>query len=318
MRVMVADQEVEYRHRLVELIQKMGHTTSDAMTGREVLEQCRKKCPDLIFVDLVLSGQSGIEVIRQIRQLGGHAVWVPIILTGKTLTDAEILQAVEAGADDVLLKPINEIRLKIKVTSAQRHLNLKEEVFQVAHELVVANRALQSVVTQDVLTGVGNSSSFEEALEREWFKARQAKTPISVMFINLDHFQAFNQSYGAEEGDRVIKRVAECLKLTLPSGNHYLARMIGDSFAVLLPNVSGGEAKKEAETLRQAIEALNIPHKTSGSSDHLTASFGIAATGPTQFSASWDLKDAADFALYQAKHTGRNRCFLATPEMAVK
>lgn len=310
MRILVADQDSEHRQQVVSVLQKWGHTIQEALTGREVVELCRKKCPDLIFVDFNLAGESGIDIVRQIRQTGGHAVWVPIIVMSKTVNDTQITQCIDAGADDVLIKPVTEIRLLIKVTSAQRHLNLKEEVFKVAHELVVANRALQNVVTQDVLTGIGNSNSFEEALERQWFKAKKDNKPLSLILLNLDFFQNYNQAYGAEEGDNAIKKVAEALKQALSSvSDSYLARTTGETFAVLLPERAGNDALKVAESLRMSIDKLNIPHKTSGCSDHLTASFGVAAIDGN-FTQPWDLKDAADFGLYQAKHYGRNRSYL--------
>jgi diguanylate cyclase (GGDEF)-like protein len=318
MRIMVADQDIEHRQRMVAAIQKWGHTVQEALTGREVVELCRKKCPDLIFVDFVLSGETGIEIVRQIRQTGGHAVWVPIIVMGQTISEADMLQCVEAGADDVLVKPITESRLMVKVKSAERHLDLKEEVFKVAHELVVANRALQNVVTQDVLTGIGNSNSFEEILEKDWFKAKQSNLPLSLILLNLDFFQAYNQAYGAEEGDRVIKTVADALKFAAPAGDSYLARTTGETFALILPRTPGQEGLKVAEDLRAAIEKLNIPHKTSGCSDHLTASFGIATAEPGHFTRPWDLKDAADFGLFQAKHYGKNRSYLVPATEEVK
>jgi len=318
MRIMVADQDSDHRQQMVAAIQKWGHTAQEALTGREVVELCRKKCPDLIFVDFVLSGESGIEIVRQIRQTGGHAIWVPIIIIGKTIDDAAIVQCVEAGGDDVLQKPLSETRLLVKVRSAERLLNMKEEVFKVAHELVVANRALQNVVTQDVLTGIGNSNSFEETLERDWFKAKQSNTPIALILLNLDFFQAFNQNYGAEAGDRAIKNVAEALRLALPAGDSFLARTTGETFAVVLPNTTGNDALKFAEKLRAVVEALNIPHKGSGCSDHLTASFGIAFVEPGHFTRPWDLKDSADYGLYQAKHHGKNRSYLAPIAEAAK
>lgn len=310
MRIMVADQDSAHRQQMVATLQKWGHTTQEALTGREVVEICRKKCPDLIFVDFVLSGESGIEIVRQIRQTGGHAVWVPIVVIGKTISDPEIVQCAEAGADDVLLKPLSDARLMVKVSSAERHLNLKEEVFKVAHELVVANRALQNVVTQDVLTGIGNSNSFEEVLGRDWLKAKQTNTPLSLILLNLDFFQAYNQAYGAEEGDQAIKKVAEALKSGLPAGDNFLARTTGETFAIVLPKTLGADALKISENLRQIIENLRVPHKTSGCSAVLTASFGIATAESGHYTSPADLKDAADYGLYQAKHYGKNRSYL--------
>lgn len=318
MRILVADQDSAHRQKLVEAIQKWGHVAEEALTSREVVTLCRKKCPDLVLADFLLPGEGGIELVRQIRQTGGHAVWVPIILLGQTFSESEMIQIVEAGADDVLLKPFSDAKLMLKVHSANRLLNLKEEVFKVAHELVVVNRALQNVITQDTLTGIGNAESLDEAMEREWFAAKRSNLPISFIILNIDFFQAYNQAYGAEAGDHALKKVAECLKNALVGTDAILGRMIGDTFGILLPKRDREEAYKIGEKLHAAVDALNIPHKSSGCGDHVTVSFGVATVDPDHFTKPWDLKDAADFGLYQAKHRGRNRGFLVTAEEVVK
>ena len=245
-------------------------------------------------------------------------MWVPIIMLGDAFSDADMVQIVEAGADDVLLKPINDGKLMLKVHSANRLLNLKEEVFKVAHELVVVNRALQNVIAQDTLTGIGNAESLDEAMEREWFAAKRSNLPISFIILNVDFFQAYNQAYGAEAGDQVLKKVAECLKNALVGSDAVLGRMIGDTFGVLLPKMDREQAYKVGEKLHAAVAALHIPHKTSGCGEQVSLSFGVATVDPDHFTKPWDLKDAADFGLYQAKHRGRNRGFLVTAEEVVK
>lgn len=310
MRVLVADQEAEHRTSLVTYLQTLGHTIQEALTEREVIDLCRGKCPELIFIDRELSGVSGIEIIRQIRNLGGHAIWAPIIYFGKNLEEPEMMLSIEAGCDDFLVKPVPHVRALAKVRSAERLQNLKDEVFSVAHNLVVANRALENIATQDILTGIGNSNSFDDALETNWFQGKRSSTPLALIMTNLDYFQAYNQAYGASKGDEAIRHAAEALKTALPKGESSVARLAGETFAILLPNTDGDEALKAAEQFRAAIEALDIPHVNSGCSDHLTASFGISIAEPGHYTNPWDLKEASEFALYQAKHRGRNRSYL--------
>lgn len=306
MHIMVADQDIEHRRSLVSYLQTLGHTPQEALTGREILDQCRSKCPHLIFIDKELSGTSGVEIIRQIRQLGGHAIWVPIVLTGQGLKEPEILQAIEAGADDFLEKPIPEIRLLAKIRSAERQQNLKDEVFSVAHNLVVANRALESLVTQDTLTGIGNSNSFDDAFEKAWFRAKRSNLPLTLIMANLDYFQAYNQAYGAGKGDETIIKVAEALREAL-APEATIARLTGETFAILLPEMGGEQGLQLAEKLRSAVEGLQIPHINSGCSDYVTASFGLSVAEPPNYTTPWDLRESADFALFEAKHRGRNR-----------
>ncbi len=307
MRILVADQDIEHRRNLVNYCQNLKHTVVEALTVREVLEHCKGKCPHLIFLDKELSGTNGIDIIRQIRQLGGHAVWVPIVYMGKKLSDTEIVQALDAGADDYFEKPVPELRVLAKIHMAERQQNLKDEVFEVAHSLVVANRALESLVTQDTLTGIGNSNSFDDNLEKNWFEAKKNNTPMALVMANLDFFQAYNQTYGAGKGDETIRQVAEALKLALPNKEATIARLTGDTFAILLPNLNREECLKSTEKLRSAVEGLNIPHINSGTADHVTASLGLSIAEPGHYTSPWDLREAADYALYTAKHTGRNR-----------
>lgn len=309
MRILVADQDMEHRGRLVSYLQSLEHTVVEALSVREVLEHCRGKCPQLIFIDKELSGTKGIEIIHQIRQLGGHAIWAPIVFMGNNLIESEILQAIKAGADDFLEKPLTNIHIYAKVNSAERLQNLKGEVFSVAHNLVVANRALENLVTQDTLTGIGNSNSFDDALEKEWFQAKKSQTPLTLITSNLDYFQAYNQSYGAVKGDETIKRVAETLKHALKAKGAFIARLSGETFAMLIPNTDAKEGQKIAESLRLAIDELEIPHVSSGSSDHVTISLGVSVAEPPTYTTPWDLREAAEYALYQAKHYGRNRIY---------
>jgi diguanylate cyclase (GGDEF)-like protein len=312
MRILVADSLVEHRQSLILRIQELGHEVEEALGEKEILEICRRKCPDLLLIDMNLAGVSGVEIVKSIRQLGGTAVWAPIVLVGNHLTDEEILQGVDAGADDFLNKPISLVLLKARIGSALRQQNLKEEVFSVAHNLVVANRALENVVSRDALTGISNNNSFEESLEREWFAAKEKKSTLALMMLNLDYFRLYNEVYGTEKGDDVLKQTAKALSTRLSSISHTynLARITGPTFAILISNMKREEVEKLAAECNQAIEALNIPHEKSGCSTHITISIGIAIYENENFKQPWDFKEEADYALYQAKHYGRNRYYL--------
>jgi diguanylate cyclase (GGDEF)-like protein len=247
-----------------------------------------------------------VEIVNQIRQTGGHALWVPIVLMGSAWSDEDINKAIEVGVDDVLPKPLPDEKLRLRLKSAERLLSLKEEVFKVAHDLVLENRSLQNVITRDPLTGLNNSNNFEKSLETAWKNAQKNRTPLSLIFLNLDFFQSYNQMYGAAMGDQALKKVADAFKHQIPP-HGVLARTIGDTFAVVLA-VNQEDALKMGEQFRLAVDKLNIAHKQSGCADHLTLSFGSATLSEKQaYTTINDLKDAADFALYQAKHQGRNR-----------
>ena len=316
MRVMIADQDAAYRQVLVAQLQHWGYETQEVLAAQAVLDQCRKKCPDLIFIDSLLSGVSAIDMVTQIRQTGGHALWVPIILMGTLSSVEAINQGIAAGVDDILSKPLAQDKLALRVHAAQRLLKLKEEVFKVAHDLVLENRSLQSVITRDALTGLNNSNSLEQALAHGWKHwTEHPDEPLSFILFNLDFFQAYNQAYGALMGDETLKKVADLFKTQMPV-HGVLARTTGETFAILVPNTNQEAAFKLGDSVRLALEQLAIPHAQSGCSDHLTLSFGLATAGAPgiTYANLAEFKDAADFALYQAKHQGRNRGIISTAQ----
>lgn len=319
MRILVADDNPDHKAALVALLQSFDHTIQEVDSTSAILEICKAKCPDLILLDWIFNAKSALETVKDIRAIGGASVWVPIVLMHAEFSDNDIELSLEAGADDFLLKPVDRVRTKIKVRSAERLKNLKDEVFSVAHELVQANRALEAMISQDVLTGIGNANTFEDAIEKEWFKARRTNSSLALMLSDIDYFTSFNKTYGAEEGDKAIKRISDVLRTGVPAKEGVsLSRLSGATFAYILPNTDKDMALQFAEKLRIEVEKLRIPHSGSGCSDHLTVSFGIAMAEPGHYTSPWDLKEGAEFALYQAKHYGRNRSYAEPVTQNVK
>lgn len=311
MRILVADNNSLDRIDLVQAIEKLNHNVIESLSRSEILSICRYKCPNLMFIGDKLVN---IETIRQIRQLGGHASWNNIIIISEKMEEFEQLKWIEAGVDDILIKPISLFRLKIKINAAVRQFNLKTDVFSVAHSLVVSNRALENIVIQDTLTGVANSNGFEDALEREWFIARKKRLPLSLMHLNVDYFHLYNKIYGVKAGDQVLIKICDLLK-NLLSQEYYLARISGPTFALIMPNVDSEEALNLGNKIVLEIQALNIQHLHSGCSDRITMSIGISTVSEDNFNEPWDLTEATDYALYQAKHQGKNKCCFETTKI---
>lgn len=308
MRVLVADNNINNRTRLAEQLAAEGHTVIEAIDEQNVLKICKNKCPDLLLIDSQLSGVSGIDLIRKIRQLGGSSVWNTIVLMADIATDIDLQQGLSCGADDFLSKPINNFQLLYKLATAKRHQDLKNDIFGMAHDLAITNRALENVNKQDTLTGLFDTNTFYKMLELEWFKAKKDKYDIALILLNLDYFRAYNEIYGAELGDTTIKQVAQALQASLPAPYNIIARTAGETFAVLLPKSDAEFALKLAEILITKVTDLGIIHKGSPCANILTISAGVSVTDG-DFNNSLDLLEAADFALYKAKHTGRNQAY---------
>jgi diguanylate cyclase (GGDEF)-like protein len=160
------------------------------------------------------------------------------------------------------------------------------------------------------MTGIYEVNTFYKMLETEWFKAKKAKYNIALILLNIDYFRAYNEIYGADIGDQTIKKIAVKLQQILPGQYATIARTAGETFAVLLPNKSADFSLQVASDLIAAIADLKLPHKGSACSDIVTISAGVAVTNG-EFNQNYlNLLEAADFALYKAKHNGRNRAYL--------
>jgi diguanylate cyclase (GGDEF)-like protein len=154
----------------------------------------------------------------------------------------------------------------------------------------------------DALTGVANRRKFEEALSAEWQRATLERQSVAALMIDVDAFKAYNDRYGHQRGDEVLRRVADQLR-TCANG-HLVARYGGEEF-VVMACAELAEAAKLAETLRSSIESLALQHEASPAGI-VTISVGVAATVPEGESAA-ALVAQADARLYEAKRAGRNR-----------
>ena len=138
-----------------------------------------------------------------------------------------------------------------------------EELTRLRFALETANRRLKHLVGVDALTGIANRRHFDRALEREVRRARRDAQPLSLVFLDLDEFKLFNDSYGHTRGDEVLRKVAQTLDETFRRGGDLVARYGGEEFAVVLPGVDGRRAGLYAERLRRRIWRLAIPYNAS-------------------------------------------------------
>jgi diguanylate cyclase (GGDEF)-like protein len=181
------------------------------------------------------------------------------------------------------------------------------ELTQLRLALETANQRLKRLVAVDALTGIANRRHFDRALERELRRARRENLPLSLVFLDLDEFKRFNDTYGHARGDEVLRLVARTLDETFRRGGDLVARYGGEEFAVILPGVDSRRAQLYAERLRRRIWRLSLPYQASQAADRVTISGGVATAHPGVVVTPDDLLYAADKALYRAKCLGRNR-----------
>jgi diguanylate cyclase (GGDEF)-like protein len=181
------------------------------------------------------------------------------------------------------------------------------ELSRLRLSLETANQRLRRLVSVDALTGIANRRQFDRSLEREVRRTRRDGQPLSLIFLDLDGFKRFNDTYGHARGDEALRLVAQTLDETFRRGGDLVARYGGEEFAVVMPNVDARRAGLYAERLRRRIWRLAIPGGGQEGADRLTISAGVATAPPPMIAAPDELLSAADEALYRAKCLGRNR-----------
>jgi diguanylate cyclase (GGDEF)-like protein len=179
------------------------------------------------------------------------------------------------------------------------------QLSQRERELVATNDRLTVMASIDMLSGLANRRGFQSRLDFEWMKAQQYNSELSLLMIDVDHFKLYNDTYGHPEGDTCLTRLGETLAGIAADTMGFAGRYGGEEFCLLLPNTGPVRALEVGETVRATIQGLCLPHVTS-SHQIVTVSVGVAVTLPNESQRPGDLIEAADAALYAAKHRGRN------------
>jgi diguanylate cyclase (GGDEF)-like protein len=221
------------------------------------------------------------------------------------------------GEGDWSARPARK-RLPAEFVPLARAFNaMAAELSQRERELVATNDRLTVIASIDMLSGLANRRGFQSRLDFEWMKAQQYQCELSLLMIDVDHFKLYNDTYGHPVGDACLSRLGETLAGIAAETMGFAGRYGGEEFCLLLPNVDRVRACEIGEMVRSAVGALALPHTTSNH-EIVTVSVGVACTKPNDSQRPGDLIEAADAALYAAKHRGRNTVvehgFLRAPE----
>jgi diguanylate cyclase (GGDEF)-like protein len=181
-------------------------------------------------------------------------------------------------------------------------------------ELESARLELQRLSTEDSLTALANHEQFLEFVEREWRRGRRESNPVSLIFLDVDHFRSFNRQYGRRAGDECLRQIGKAVEGLAGRAGDLIARYHRDEFAVVLSGTGAAGALRVANKIRHAIEGLEIPAARDADTPHVTVSVSVACAIPDRQS-NWeelDLIKAARHALRDARAAGGNRVLTAT------
>ncbi len=245
--------------------------------------------PDLILLDMMLPGTSGLEICRLLKSQSETKEIPVIMVTAKTL-GTDVMDALEAGAYDYIKKPLDEPEVVARVRSALRYK--------------IAQDKLREMAMRDSLTGLYNHALIMEFLDKELYQQRRKNSPLCFVMADIDHFKSINDNYGHLTGDLVLREISQRLASSLRHGD-LIGRYGGEEFAIIFRGVDGSMGPVLSERIRQMI--ADNPVITPAGDLKITMSFGLACSTSHSDATYLQIVAQADEALYAAKAQGRNR-----------
>ena len=204
------------------------------------------------------------------------------------------------------LESANRALVLAKESAEALNASLESKVQERTAALREANRRLTELTVTDALTGLSNRRHFDAALSEEWSRAARNGQTLAVFMFDVDFFKAYNDHYGHQAGDECLRNVARILKASARRAGDLVARYGGEEFVAIAVGVDLETAVDLAESMRQAVERLSMPHAVSPIGREVTISIGVAVAVPAVDSPAENLLRRADQALYRAKEAGRN------------
>ena len=298
---------------LMQQIESLGHQPVLIDDTPEDLANTLRRPAPIVITDLTMPFPKVTDFCRNLRHTpAGKESYILVLASPEN--EHRMLEAVDAGADDVLLKPPSTQTLRAHLNSAARMLALKAEIhrerldiLRSTDEFAVAQKRLLQDALTDTLTQLPNRRNGLDFLASEWLFAQSNNAPLACLMLDIDHFKKVNDGYGHAAGDAVLKQLAELLRSSSRSED-LVFRYGGEEFAAVLTNAPLRIALQIGERIRSLVEKTaflwenrRIP---------VTVSVGVALSTGNE-SDSLALIQSADAALYQAKESGRNRVVAA-------
>lgn len=254
---------------------------------------------DCIILDFAMASGDPWELLRRLRADEATASIPVLAVFARPPSEAEVVRTLDTGAQDHITRPLSGPLLCAKVRALAERSRMQREL---KNKL----RSALENAAHDALTGMFNRRYFERRLRDESAHARRYRRPFAIVLVDLDHFKLVNDTYGHEDGDRVLQHVAGLLKAGLREDD-VACRYGGEEFVLLLRSSDLSSARVIANRLRQSVSAKTVALGPKGEARHVTFSAGVSAADERNGFDADDVVGRADAALYRAKRAGRNR-----------
>ena len=291
MRILIADDDALSLHLLERTLERDGYEVTAVENGRLAAEHlCRHDGPRLALLDWVMPELDGPAVCRQVRQKR-QQVYVHMVLLTSKESKQDVIEGLESGADDYLIKPFDPAELKARLRTGLRILQLEDR-------LVEAREHMRFKATHDPLTGLFNRGIIMDLLSRELSRTHRENGCTTILLGDVDHFKDVNDTLGHIAGDEVLREVARRMVTSVRSYD-YVGRYGGEEFLVVLNNCDASEQILRAEQIRRAI--ASVPVQTIQGPIPVTMSLGVLSSRDWGLRPVEELLQEADVALYKAK-----------------
>ena len=297
-KILIADDSIVSRHLLEATLRKWGYEVTVACDGAEALQILeREDAPALIILDWMMPGMTGLEVCQTIRARGTEPYIYILLLTSKSQKE-DLIEGMDAGADDYITKPFDQNELQVRLRAGTRLVDLQAQ-------LLKAREALREQATRDSLTRLWNRSSILEALTRELARSERESSPLGVVIVDLDHFKYINDNLRTSGRRRGAAR-SRAPHATIASASMTpSAVMAARSSSFYCPTAAKRNATRRLSDCASSLHRPDI--SVNDTSLRITASFGVTTALPGEPWTAEGLIRKADEALYIAKKSGRNR-----------
>lgn len=296
---------------LEHMLRAEGLTPIRGSSGAEAMRLANEQRIDIWFVDWVMPGMNGVDLVRAIRARPDGAHAYIIMLTSKG-SEEDLATAFEAGVDDFIRKPFGAIEFRARLGAAKRVASMTKALQERLGQINALNAQLEELASTDAITGLLNRRAAIQRLSDVWEQATRYGRPLSLAIVDIDHFKRVNDTFGHARGDAAIRFVASALKDTTRSSD-IVARIGGEEFLVVLPETTVSGAEAVLERARAAVSKARCI--ADGKELNLSISVGVAELDDKTPSFEM-LMQYADQALYAAKDAGRNRVVSAMRQAA--
>jgi diguanylate cyclase (GGDEF)-like protein len=299
--ILLAEDDPVTRMLMTRFLKNAGYEVDAVSNGSEALDRMTKRYYPMLVTDWEMPEMDGVALCKAVRNMQLDGYVYALLLTARDAKE-HIIAGLEAGADDYLVKPVHEPELIARLNAGRRILNLE-------HSLRAANHRNRILSITDALTGAYNRRYLMEQLPREVERCRRYAYPLSVLMCDLDHFKLINDQHGHAAGDDVLQQFAARAQRSIRSNSDWIARYGGEEFLIVLPETAHADGVFVAEKIRALMQ--DTPFNTRTGNTIVTASFGVASTGPNGPDLALKVETmirTADECLYSSKLAGRNRC----------